>query len=589
MKSMVLTDYKRLEIQDMPMPEVGPRDVRMRVSTCGICGSDVHGFDGSSGRRIPPLIMGHEAAGTVESVGPEVESLGPGDRVTFDSMISCGACRFCRAGEHNLCDNRRVVGVSPGEWKQHGAFAEYVVVPQHIVFRLPDGLSFEHAAMVEPVSVAVHAVNRTPIRLGDRAVVVGCGMIGLLTIQAAKAAGCGTVFAVDLDDTRLERAARLGADVTISAKDDVPRRWSPPPPTATGADVAFEAVGAAKPIATAIESLRKGGTLTLIGNVTPRVEVDLQAIVTRELTLAGTCASSGEYPLCLDLLGRGVDQGRRAGDRGGAARGRSRLVRAALRPRAGPDEGHPPAVRTPMSDSHNFFDLTGKTAVVTGASRGLGQYLARALARAGADLVITARDAEDCAGFRAEMAALGRTVVALSLDVRDPASIESFAAPPMDAVERVDILVNNAGCNVRKPSLDITWDDWNLVLDTNLRGMFFVSQAIAKRSMIPNGYGRIINIGSYTTVAGFAGLAPYCASRGGVRQMTMALADDWGIHGITVNCLSPGWFKTEQNKVLYEDTEWVEYLCDRIPLKRPGRPGTSTAPWCSWPPTLPST
>jgi L-iditol 2-dehydrogenase len=305
MKSLVLTDYRRLEIQEMPMPEVGPGDVRIRVSTCGICGSDVHGFDGSSGRRIPPLIMGHEAAGTVESVGPEVDSLGPGDRVTFDSMISCGACRFCRAGDQNLCDNRRVVGVSPGEWTRHGAFAEYVVVPHHIVFRLPEGLSFEHAAMVEPVSVAVHAVNRTSIRLGDQAVVVGCGMIGLLTIQAAKAAGCGTVFAVDLDPTRLERAARLGADVTLDAKDDVAAAVI----AATGgqgADVAFEAVGAAKPIATAIQSLRKGGTLTLIGNVTPRVEVDLQAIVTRELTLAGTCASSGEYPLCLDLLGRGV-------------------------------------------------------------------------------------------------------------------------------------------------------------------------------------------------------------------------------------------------------------------------------------------
>ena len=305
MKSLVLTEYKKLEVKDMPVPAVGPGDVRVKVDSCGICGSDVHGYDGSSGRRIPPLIMGHEAAGVVESVGEGVEGLGPGDRVTFDSMISCGACRFCRAGEINLCDNRRVVGVSPGDWKQHGAFAEYVVVPQHIVFRLPDALSFAHAAMVEPVSVAVHAVSRTPIRLGDRAVVVGCGMIGLLAIQAAKAAGCGTVFAVDLDETRLERAARLGADVTINAKDDVPATVI----AATegrGADVAFEAVGAAKPIATAIESLRKGGALTLIGNVTPKVDVDLQAIVTRELTLYGSCASSGEYPQCLDLLGRGV-------------------------------------------------------------------------------------------------------------------------------------------------------------------------------------------------------------------------------------------------------------------------------------------
>ena len=225
-----------------------------------------------------------------------------------------------------------------------------------------------------------------------------------------------------------------------------------------------------------------------------------------------------------------------------------------------------------MGQSHNFFDLEGRTAVVTGASRGLGQYFARALARAGADLVITARDAAKCAEFKGEMESLGRKVTALSLDVRDHSSIEAFADAAVEAAGHVDILVNNAGCNVRKPAVDVAWDDWNLVLDTNLRGMFFVSQAIAVRSMIPNRYGRIVNIGSYTTVAGLAGLAPYCASRGGVRQMTMALADDWGPHGITVNCLSPGWFKTAQNQVLYEEAEWVEYLSDRIPLGRPGQP-----------------
>src|SRR5207248_9879791 len=135
----------------------------------------------------------------------------------------------------------------------------------------------------------------------------------------------------------------------------------------------------------------------------------------------------------------------------------------------------------------------------------------------------------------------------------------------------VDVLVNNAGCNVRKPAVEITWDDWNLVLDTNLRGTFFVAQAVAKR-MIPRRCGRIINIGSVTSVMGYAGLGPYCASRGGVKQLTMSLADDWGPHGITVNCLAPGWFKTEQNRVMYEDPEWVAYLCDRIPLKRPGKP-----------------
>lgn len=219
-----------------------------------------------------------------------------------------------------------------------------------------------------------------------------------------------------------------------------------------------------------------------------------------------------------------------------------------------------------------LFDLSGKTALVTGASRGLGQYFGRALARAGADLVITSRSREALEPFQREIEALGRRVVGIDLDVRDHDSIQRMADAAVDACGRIDVLVNNAGCNVRKPALDVTWDDWNLVLDTNLRGTFFVSQAIARRSMIPQGKGRIINIGSVTCVAGYAGLAAYGASRGGVKQLTMSLADDWGVHGITVNCLAPGWFKTAQNAALYEDKEWVAYLCDRIPLKRPGRP-----------------
>lgn len=223
-----------------------------------------------------------------------------------------------------------------------------------------------------------------------------------------------------------------------------------------------------------------------------------------------------------------------------------------------------------MSDLSNF-DLTGKTAIVTGASRGLGQYFGRALARAGADLVITSRKKESLGPFRREIESLGRRAVPVELDVRTHESIESAIEEAHAAYGRIDILVNNAGCNVRKPAVDITWDDWNVVLDTNLRGTFFVAQAVAKR-MIPRKYGRIINIGSVTSVMGYAGLAPYCASRGGVKQLTMSLADDWGIHGITVNCLAPGWFRTEQNKVMYENEEWVEYLKDRIPLKRPGKP-----------------
>lgn len=221
-----------------------------------------------------------------------------------------------------------------------------------------------------------------------------------------------------------------------------------------------------------------------------------------------------------------------------------------------------------MSD---LFDLTGKVAIVTGASRGLGQIFGRALAKAGADLVITARSQESLLPFQQEIEGLGRRCVPVALDVRSYESIQAGIDAAFEAFPEIDILVNNAGCNVRKPALEVTWDDWNLILDTNLRGTFFVAQAVARR-MVPRQYGRIINIGSVTSVNGYAGLAPYGASRGGVKQMTMSLADDWGPHGVTVNCLAPGWFKTEQNKVMYEDAEWVSYLSDRIPLKRPGKP-----------------
>lgn len=220
---------------------------------------------------------------------------------------------------------------------------------------------------------------------------------------------------------------------------------------------------------------------------------------------------------------------------------------------------------------NNLFSLRGKVAIVTGTSRGLGQYFGRALAKAGADLIITSRNIDSLMEFKIEIEALGRRALPLELDVCSLESIQNMVEKAYKEYGKIDILVNNAGCNIRKPALEITWDDWNTVLNTNLRGSFFAAQEVAKKMILRN-YGRIINVGSVTSVFGYAGITPYCASRGGVKQMTMSLADDWGKYGITVNCLAPGWFKTEQNKVLYEDKEWVEYICDRIPLKRPGQP-----------------
>ena len=304
MKALLLTEYKKLEVTEMDEPEIGPEDLLVRVRACGICGSDIHGYDGSSGRRIPPLVMGHEAAGVVAAVGSNVTQFREGDRVTFDSTVSCGKCFYCRRGDINLCDNRKVLGVSCGEYRRHGAFAEFVSVPQHICYRLPESLPFEHAAMIEAVSIAVHAANRTPIALGDTAVVVGSGMIGLLVIQALRLAGCATVIAVDLDESRLQKAKSLGASLLLKADavnvpDEVRKATG-----GRGADVSLEVVGATASIRTAIESTRKGGSVTLVGNLAPQVEVPLQSIVTRELSLYGSCASSGEYPACIALLER---------------------------------------------------------------------------------------------------------------------------------------------------------------------------------------------------------------------------------------------------------------------------------------------
>jgi NAD(P)-dependent dehydrogenase (short-subunit alcohol dehydrogenase family) len=230
-----------------------------------------------------------------------------------------------------------------------------------------------------------------------------------------------------------------------------------------------------------------------------------------------------------------------------------------------------PSTLAAAAKNNALFDLTGKTAIVTGTSRGLGQHFARALANAGADIVLTSRNRSSLSTFEAEIQALGRRTVSLELDVRYQYSIEAMVAKAESAFGHLDILVNNAGCNIRKPALEVTWEDWNVILDTNLRGSFFVAQAVARR-MVGVKYGRIINIGSVTSVAGYAGLGPYGASRGGIRQLTMSLADDWGKYGVTVNCLAPGWFRTEQNKTLYEDQKWLNYLCERIPVKRPGKP-----------------
>ncbi len=306
MKALVLREYGKLVYEDVPRPEIAPDEVLVRVEACGICGSDVHGLDGSTGRRQPPLIMGHEAAGVVAEAGPAVRGWAAGDRVTFDSTIYRLDDWYTRRGLYNLSDGRRVLGVSPGEYRRHGAFAEYVAVPQHILYRLPAGVSFEQGAMTEPVAVAAHAVGLTPIAVGDTAVVVGAGMIGLCLVQVLRAAGCGSVFAVDLEPEKRDLARKLGADVVLDPQSDDIAQVVAQATGGRGADVAFEAVGIPATVKTAIAAVRRGATVTLVGNLSPSAEVPVQAVVTRQLRLQGSCAIAGEYPAALAMIERGV-------------------------------------------------------------------------------------------------------------------------------------------------------------------------------------------------------------------------------------------------------------------------------------------
>jgi len=306
MKALLLSEYNVLDVEDLPQPVPEADELLIRVAACGICGSDVHGYDGSTGRRIPPIVMGHEAAGVVEAVGAATAGFAVGDRVTFDSTVYCGRCDYCLRGEVNLCDNRQVIGVSCGEYRRAGAFAEFLVVPARIAYRLPDELSFPEAAMLEAVSVALHGVAVSEMRGGESVLVIGAGMIGLLLLQAARAAGAKQVVIADVDGTRLKLADELGADVSLLRAGEALLAEVMRLTEGRGVDVVLEAVGRDETIRSGIDCVRKGGTVTLVGNISPEVGLPLQKVVSRQIRLQGSCASSGEYPRAMELIASGA-------------------------------------------------------------------------------------------------------------------------------------------------------------------------------------------------------------------------------------------------------------------------------------------
>jgi 2-desacetyl-2-hydroxyethyl bacteriochlorophyllide A dehydrogenase len=302
MKALVLVEYNKLVYKDVPEPGLQSNEVLVKVMACGICGSDVHGLDGSTGRRIPPMIMGHEASGVIVKTGAYVRAWNPGDRVTFDSTVYPLDDWFTLRGMYNLSDNREVLGVSPGTYKRDGAFSDYIAIPQHILYKIPENVTFEQAAMVEAVAVALHSINVSEIKAGDKCVVVGVGMIGIFILKLLKISGASKLIAIDINLKRLEQAKNAGADYTFLAAEENLDEKIKAITQNRGADISFEAVGKSESVNTAIEVLRKGGKAVLIGNISPIVDFPLQKVVTRELKVLGSCAIRGEYEVVLNLL-----------------------------------------------------------------------------------------------------------------------------------------------------------------------------------------------------------------------------------------------------------------------------------------------
>jgi threonine dehydrogenase-like Zn-dependent dehydrogenase len=305
MKALVLDAYMQFSYRDVPRPVPARDEVLIGVKACGICGSDVHGMDGSTGRRIPPVIMGHEASGLIVETGSAVKDWKVGDRVTFDSTIYPLDDWYTRQGRYNLSDNRMVLGVSTPEYRRDGAYAEFVAVPSHVLYHIPEQVSFEEAAMVEPAAVAMHAVNLARLELEDTVLVVGAGMVGLLLVQVLRRSNAGTIIAIDVDDRRLELARKFGADHTFDARmphlGDAVLGLS----AGRGVDAVFEVVGKSETVNQAIHLVRKGGKVLLVGNTSPRIEFPLQAVVTRELQVQGSCAIRGEYEQVLRRMASG--------------------------------------------------------------------------------------------------------------------------------------------------------------------------------------------------------------------------------------------------------------------------------------------
>jgi len=302
MKALMYEGPRKMPLVDIPEPEPAPNEVKIAVKYTGICGSDVHGYTGASGRKIPPMIMGHEFSGKVHSVGSQVSKFKVGDRVTVQPIMFCGVCEFCKQGLQNICANRRGLGVLD----VNGSFTEYICIPETNVYHIPDTMDYKEAALIEPLSVAYRAVHHImPVK--DKVVMIaGGGVIGLLILTLVKYYGAKKVLLTDLNDNRLQVAKNSGADIVINPKFESLDQVIENEGLRNKIDITIECVGASVTAQSTIEAVRSNGTVLWVGNAAKMITIDMQQVVTREVQIKSTYGFTPEdFQNALKLLESG--------------------------------------------------------------------------------------------------------------------------------------------------------------------------------------------------------------------------------------------------------------------------------------------
>lgn len=301
MKALVFHGARDLRYEDVPKPEPKANEVLVRMRAVSICGSDLSGFKGGNPMRVPPLIMGHEFSGEIAELGKGVTCLKVGDRVGVVTNLFCKTCEDCKNGLGNVCDNRYIIGTTMAAGSYNGAMAEYVVAPAEKIMHLPDRVSFNECACVEPLSISLRGTKHAGDVKGKTVAVFGSGPIGLLGVACMKNAGAKNIIAIDLVDQRLVKAKEMGATHTINSKEDV-YKITRGLTNGVGVDCVFDAAGVEQTINTGIEIVRNGGKIIMVGMASAKINIELKHAICKEIKFLGSYMYTTEMNEGLDIL-----------------------------------------------------------------------------------------------------------------------------------------------------------------------------------------------------------------------------------------------------------------------------------------------